>query len=171
MTARDRILQAALEELALSGSPLHADAVARASGASKALVFHHFGSIEGLHAAMAEQVLRETQAGLSALEREYPNPRERMEALIDTLLAEPLESPREARHVLAFWLGERGAARDALLRSFIDATLRDAHLRPPADAASIVLARWHGVTALFANGGAVDHDAERERAKRDVLGR
>lgn len=166
---KEELLDAALAVLARSGTPRPQD-VAREADVSKALLFHHFGSIEGLHDAMTERVLRETQQGLDALASEYPNPRERIEALVRALLAEPPESPASARHVMRFWLeGERGALRDGLLADFVKKTLKE--MRSNADAprvASLILARWHGTTVAYANGTGVDFDGEAERALREI---
>ena len=165
-----RILDAAFAILAREGPPSPA-IVAREAGVSKALIFHHFRSVEGLHDAMAERVLAQTQEGLNAFASEFPNPRERLHALARALLSEPPEPPSSARHVLRFWLdddgrgGSRATLRDALLVDFIRATLKE--MRSPADAtriASMLLARWHGATIVYASGTAVDFDAEAERA-------
>ena len=165
-----RILDAAFSVLARDGPPTPA-AVAREAGVSKALIFHHFRSVEGLYDAMAERVLAETQEGLNAFAAEFPNPRERLHALARALLSEPPEPPASARHVLRFWLdddgrgGSRAALRDGLLVDFVRATLKE--MRSPADAAriaSMLLARWHGATAVYASGTPVDYDAEAERA-------
>lgn len=163
--SRERILDAALDLLAREGPPAPAT-VARDAGVSKALVFHHFRSVEGLHDAIAEKVLRETQEGLDALARDFPNPRERLQALVRALLSEPPEGPAAALHVLRFWLaGDRAGVRDGLVTDFVRATLKE--MRWAGDAArvaSMLLARWHGATAVYATGSAVDFDAEAERA-------
>lgn len=182
--SRDALLDAALDLLALEGPPSPAN-VARTAGVSKALVFHHFRSVEGLHDAIAEKVLRETQGGLDALAQEYPNPRERLHALARALLAEPPETPAESLHVLRFWLAgnrapvrsprdnqaasPRGAVRDGLVTDFVRATLKE--MRWPGDAArvaSMILARWHGATIVYATGSIVDFEAEAERASAEL---
>lgn len=166
---RERILHAALQRLAREGVVSPAK-VARDAEVSKALVFHHFRSMEGLLDAIAESVLRGTQEGLGAFARDYPNPRERLHALARALLAEPPETPQAAGHVLRFWLsGGRAALRDALVADFVRATLKE--MRWPGDAtrvASMLLARWHGATVVYAAGGAVDFDAEAERAAAEL---
>lgn len=166
---RDELLDAAFALLAGEGE-IRPEAVAREAGTSKALVFHHFGTLAGLQDAMAERVLRGTQAGLDALANENPNPRSRLEALARALLAEPPERPVEARRVLAFWLGgERGAARDALVSDFVAKTLREMrYTRDVRAVSSLILARWHGATTVYANGGAVDFEAEAERTLADL---
>lgn len=184
MTGRDALLDAAFAELVERGPALAADAVARRAGVSKALVFHHFGSREGLLDAMAARVLAQTQEGLDRLAADYPNPRDRLVALARTLLEPPEESrPDEARRVLLFWLAEdasgrpRAALRDGLLADFVAATVREGAavgaLRPGLDAqdlATRLLARWHGLGAVHAAGRAVDHDAEQERLADEVEG-
>lgn len=181
MGGRDALLEAAFEELVERGPALPAEAVARRAGASKALLFHHFGSREGLLDAMAARVLAETQGGLDRLVDDYPNPRERLHALARTLLEEPSEPPSATRRVLLFWLAEdatgrpRAALRDALLADFVAATTREGvatgALRAGADAAGLarlLLSRWHGATLLHATGQALDHEAEEERLVGDL---
>lgn len=175
MGQRDAILDAAFAHLVESGPALPASDVARRAGVSKALVFHHFGGREGLLDAMAARVLEETQTGLERLAAERPSPRERLLALADVLLEDPVGTPPEhARRVLQFWLAEddegrpRWALRDALVRDFVAATLREGHLRAAGDVASVLLARWHGATALYATGGAVDFEREAAAARAEV---
>lgn len=169
-TARDALLDAAFEALLDEGPSFGVASVARRAGASKALVFHHFGAREGLFDAMAARVLAQTQAGLDALADEHPHPRERLEAFARALLAEPAETPAQARHVLLFWLdGARAKVRDDLLADFVARTLAEARSR--ADAASVatrLLAAWHGATVLYASGRAVDLDAEAERLAAEI---
>lgn len=162
------LLDAAFETLLEQGPDFGIAGVARRAGASKALVFHHFGTREGLLDAMAARVLRETQEGLARLAEDYPDPRARLAALARTLLEEPRDpTPAHARHVLAFWLATdatgacRAQLRDALVADFIEATAREGGLRARG-LAERMLARWHGATVLFASGRAVDFDREAE---------
>lgn len=167
---RGDILDAALAILARQPT-LRPEDVAREAGVSKALLFHHFGSLEGLHDAMAERVLRETQEGLDALADDYPDPRARLHALARALLSQPPESPAATRRVLRFWLAEaaRGGVRDALIMDFVAKTLREMRARAqPRALASLLLARWHGATAVYALGGALDLEAEQERVVREL---
>lgn len=182
MPRRDALLDSAFETLLDQGLGFPAEEVARRAEASKALLFHHFGSRDGLLDAMAARVLHQTQDGLASLERDHPNPRERLAALARTLLEEPSGvSPAAARRVLLFWLADdkagscRGALRDALVADFVDATIQEGvtlgAVRPGADARAVsttLLARWHGTTALFATGREVDFEAEAERLVADV---
>ena len=172
---RDALLDAAFDALLDEGPGFGAAAVARRAGASKALVFHHFGTREGLLDAMAARVLAQTQAGLARLADDYPSPRDRLDALARTLLEEPQDAtPAQARHVLAFWLatdptgGCRAQLRDALVADFVDKTLREASLRAPG-LADLMLARWHGATVLYASGRVVDFERE-ARALVDAVG-
>jgi AcrR family transcriptional regulator len=140
--------------------------LAREAGVSKALVFHHFRGVQGLHDAMAERVLHGTQAGLDALAKEYPGPQERVEALARALLSAPPDPPEATRRVLRFWLSEGGAgrSRDALVTDFVAKALRQMRYHGDArDVATFLLARWHGATAVYANGGAMDFEQEAER--------
>ena len=183
MDARAAILDAAFDALVASGPAFSVEGVARAAGVSKPLVFHHFGAREGLLDAMAARVLAETQDGLARLADDEPNPRERLVALARTLLEEPIDtSPAEARRVLLFWLADdatggcRAGLRDALLTDFVRATVADGvatgAMRAGADAgdvARLLLARWHGVTALYAAGAPAEFEREAERLVMDVL--
>ncbi|HUR68537.1 MAG TPA: TetR/AcrR family transcriptional regulator [Candidatus Thermoplasmatota archaeon] len=169
---RDALLDAAFATLARTGDTRPED-VAREAGASKALIFHHFRNLQGLHDAMVERVLRETQAGLDALAAEAPGPRDRLAALARALLGEPPEPPAQARRVMRFWFAddERGRLRDGLVSDFVEKTLRELRARVDARVvASLLLARWHGATAVYANGGAIDFDAEAERALAELDG-
>lgn len=171
---RGRILDAAWGHYARRGT-LDATGIAQEAQTSKALLFHHFGNVDGLRDAMAERVLRETQRGLDAIADDNRSPRERLDALVRALLAEPPETPAIARNVLAFWLtpdaggAPRGALRDALLGDFVAKTLKE--MRSNAEArgvASMLLARWHGATVVYASGGFVDFEAEAERALAEI---
>lgn len=180
--ARDAILDAAFRALDRGPGRVRPDDVAREAGVSKALVFHHFGTRDGLLDAMAARVLSQTQEGLARLVDEHPNPRDRLDALARTLLEEPVEStPAQARRVLLFWLEEdtrgacRGALRDALVADFARDAVREGvaagALRPGADAdavAQLLLARWHGATLLYAEAGRADFEREAERLLADL---
>lgn len=173
---RELVLDAAFDALVEEGPDFSVAAVARRAEASKALVFHHFGTREGLLDAMAARVLAETQAGLSRLVEDYPDARLRLDALARALLEDPLDTPRRhARHVLQFWLltdasgACRGQLRDALLADFVASCLREARAHAePRKVADLVLARWHGATVLYASGRAVDFEAEQEALAREV---
>lgn len=169
LSARDVLLDAAFRVLQAAPALPRPDDVAREAGTSKALVFHHFGSVQGLHDAMAERVLVETQRGLDALAADYPEPRARLEALARALLAEPPEAPAVARRVARFWLSDeaRASGRDALLADFVAKTLREGRIEAPRLPA-IVLARWHGATLVYANGGSIDFDDEAERLVAEI---
>jgi AcrR family transcriptional regulator len=160
VNVQDALLDAAFAVLVREGPGFGIASVAREADASKALVFHHFGTREGLLDAMAARVLSETQEGLTRLAQDHPPRRARIEALARTLLEEPRGTrPKEARHVMAFWLltdatgSCRGALRDALIADFIG----------DERAATLLLSRWHGATALYASGRAIDFEREQER--------
>jgi AcrR family transcriptional regulator len=162
---RDALLDAAFAALEREGPGFSLDGVARAAGASKALVFHHFGTREGLLDAMAARILLQTREGLQRLAEDYPDRRARVEALARALLEEPRDVSRAAsRHVMLFWLQTdatgscRGALRDALLADFVG----------DPRAAALLLARWHGVTVLHATGRAVDFEREADRLVVDL---
>lgn len=167
---REVLLDAAFNALLDEGPAFPASAVARRAEASKALIFHHFDSRDGLLDAMAERVLSETQAGLDALADEYPNPRERLAAFARALLAEPSETPTQATHVLVFWLTDaRAKLRDDLLIDFIERTAREARVKAnPETLARALLARWHGATVLYATGRRVEFEAEADKAAAEL---
>lgn len=65
--ARDAILDAAVREFAARGlSGARMDALARDAGVAKGLVFHHFGSKEGLWKAALERIYALLRAGQDA---------------------------------------------------------------------------------------------------------
>lgn len=176
MDGRERLLDAAFDALVEDGPAFATQAVVARADASKGLLFHHFGTREGLLDAMATRVLAATQEGLARLDTDYPNPRERLAALARTLLEDPRVEARETRHVQQFWLqtdatgGCRGALRDALVADYVAATVREGAatgaLRAGVDAravADLLLARWHGATTLAATGRGLDFDREAER--------
>src|SRR5437764_14090175 len=88
VSVRETILDAAFDTLERDGPDFSLERVARGAGASKALLFHHFGTREGLLDAMAARVLSQTQEGLSRLAEDYPDPRARLDALARALLEE-----------------------------------------------------------------------------------
>ena len=61
---QEALLAAAFAALVEKGPAFALPDVAARAGVSKALVFHHFGTREGLLDAMAAQVLAQTQEGL-----------------------------------------------------------------------------------------------------------
>lgn len=175
-----RILDAAFEALVEEGPGFPIASVVARADVSKGLVFHHFATREGLLDAMAARILEETQAGLAHLDRDYPNPRDRLTALARTLLEDPRDLPVSVRHVHQFWLLDdaegacRGALRDALVADYVAATLREGvatgALRS-ADAeavATLLLGRWHAVTTLVATGRRVDFEREADRVASDL---
>lgn len=183
MVARDAVLDAAFEALVEEGPTFPTATIARRARVSKALVFHHFRHREGLLDAMAARVLQETQTGLDRLATDYPNPRERLAALARTLLEPPVDTPpAHARHVLQFWWQDdatgacRAQLRDALLTDFVAATVADGvatgAMRAGSDAtilARLLLARWHGLTTMFATGALIDFESEADRLVADAM--
>ncbi|MFA5860543.1 MAG: helix-turn-helix domain-containing protein [Candidatus Thermoplasmatota archaeon] len=180
---REALLDAAFEALVQDGPHFRVERVAARADASKALVYHHFGSREGLLDAMAGRVLAQTQDGLERLVMDYPNPRERLDALARTLLEEPRDSsPTEARRVHLFWMQDdaagtcRGALRDSLIADFVSQTIHEGValgvMRAPAAGADtiavLLLGRWHGATVQYAEARVVDFEREQERLVTDI---
>lgn len=106
--ARANILSAA-EGLLIDRGPqaLKLVDVAKAAGVSHATVLHHFGSIDGVQAALAEAMIRQLVAQI--LEAERPDDPQRQLESVGQVLFDTFESPRGAR--LAAWLELTGEAR------------------------------------------------------------
>lgn len=134
--ARDNILNAA-EKLLLGEGPLAlklAD-VAGAAGVANASVLHHFGSIDGLHAALMERMVAQLIADVMAIADEGGKRDDQQEAVFHALF-DVFENRGAAR--LAAWLeltGEwrrmthvREAVREVVMRraSFGDVTPKQA---------------------------------------------
>lgn len=134
--ARDNILNAA-EKLLLEEGPLAlklAD-VASAAGVANSSVLHHFGSIDGLHAALMERMVAQLIADVLAIADESGARDDKQEAVFQALF-DVFENRGAAR--LAAWLeltGEwrrmkhvREAVREVVVRraSFGDVTAKQA---------------------------------------------
>lgn len=134
--ARDNILNAA-EKLLLEEGPLAlklAD-VASTAGVANASVLHHFGSIDGLHAALMERMVAQLIADVLAIADESGARDDKQEAVFQALF-DVFENRGAAR--LAAWLeltGEwrrmthvREAVREVAVRraSFGDVTAKQA---------------------------------------------
>lgn len=122
--ARDNILNAA-EKLLLEEGPLAlklAD-VASAAGVANASVIHHFGSIDGLHAALMERMVNQLIAAVMAIADEGGD-RDVTQQAVNEALFDVFETRGAAR--LAAWLELTGEWR------------RMTHVR---DAVGTVLAR------------------------------
>ena len=106
--ARANILSAA-EGLLIDRGPqaLKLVDVAKAAGVSHATVLHHFGSIDGVQAALAEAMIRQLVAQILQAERP-DDPQLQLES-VGQVLFDTFESPRGAR--LAAWLELTGEAR------------------------------------------------------------
>lgn len=134
--ARDNILSAA-EKVLVEHGPLAlklAD-VATQAGVANASVLHHFGSIDGLHAALMERMVSQLIADVMALADEEGGRDDKQEAVFQKLF-DVFETRGAAR--LAAWLeltGEwrrmthiRDAVREVVLRraAFGDVTSKQA---------------------------------------------
>lgn len=173
--ARSRLLEAGLQVIARAGPDgLTTKAVAEAAGVSKPLVHYHFGSRDGLLDAIAAWLLEDTRRGLERFVRDYPNPRHRLRALTEALLEDPGPEPaEEVGRVMRFWLAGPNQERLALLRAFVEETVKDGiatgALRRGVDPQRIadwLLAEWLGATAMRAAGDLVDVPALRAAAVR-----
>lgn len=107
--ARDNILAAA-EKLLVEQGPLAlklAD-VATAAGVANASVIHHFGSIDGLHAALMERMVSQLIAEVMAIADQGSERDDKQEAVFQALF-EVFETRGAAR--LAAWLELTGEWR------------------------------------------------------------
>jgi len=107
--ARDNILAAA-ERLLVERGPLAlklAD-VAGAAGVANASVLHHFGSIDGVHAALMDRMVQQLVADVLAI-AEQPGAREEHQEAVVRKLFDVFETRGAAR--LAAWLELTGEWR------------------------------------------------------------
>lgn len=107
--ARDNILNAA-EKLLVGQGPLalKLTEVATAAGVANASVLHHFGSIDGLHAALMERMVSQLIADVLAIADEESKRADQQEAVFQALF-DVFETRGAAR--LAAWLELTGEWR------------------------------------------------------------
>lgn len=116
--ARENILRAA-EALLTAGGPqdLKLTEVARGAGVATATVLHHFGSIDGVQAALMERMVTALVTRVVAITRTSPDHLLSVEA--DQALFDAFEAPGAAR--LAAWLVMTGeASRLSVVRRAVD---------------------------------------------------
>ena len=107
MDRREAILEAALESFDATGATA-IDEIKRRSGASVGSIYHHFGGVDGVAAALYVAILRGYQAGVKrALER-ATGAEDGVEALLRYHLRWVERNPERAR-----FLFQSGAARMA----------------------------------------------------------
>lgn len=107
--ARDNILTAA-ERLLVEQGPLALKLVdvAAAAGVANASVLHHFGSIDGLHAALMDRMVQQLVADILALSDQAGDHEMKQEAVVQALF-DVFETRGAAR--LAAWLELSGESR------------------------------------------------------------
>jgi len=107
--ARDNILSAA-ERLLVESGPLalKLTEVAAAAGVANASVLHHFGSIDGLHAALMDRMVQQLAADVLALSDQTADLQMKQEAVVQALF-DVFEKRGAAR--LAAWLELTGEWR------------------------------------------------------------
>jgi AcrR family transcriptional regulator len=107
--ARDNILAAA-ETLLVEEGPLalKLSEVAAAAGVANASVLHHFGSIDGVHAALMERMTTQLVADILALATQAGGHDDKVEAVVQALF-DVFETRGAAR--LAAWLELTGEWR------------------------------------------------------------
>jgi AcrR family transcriptional regulator len=116
-TRREAILEAALRcftEHGVAGTTI--DEVRRDSGASVGSIYHHFGSKEGIAAALYVEGMRRYQEGFLAALAEAAGPRAGIEAVVRRHLAWVTENPALARYLLTHRAPEVAMASDPALR-------------------------------------------------------
>jgi AcrR family transcriptional regulator len=108
---RRAILEAAVHEFATRGlGGARVSRIAAAAGVNKRMLYHYFGSKEGLYIAALEQVYSNIRERELALELDRMAPREAMRALVSTVFSHFVDHPEyvsllnsenlyQARHV------------------------------------------------------------------------
>lgn len=80
---RNRILEAALHSFAKHGyDKTSTEAVAKAAGVSQGIIFHHFGTKEGLFSAIVRQGIEDLDACVEQAEQSGAPPPEKMQLLL-----------------------------------------------------------------------------------------
>jgi AcrR family transcriptional regulator len=150
--ARDNIL-AASEAILTEAGPqdLKLTEVARHAAVSAATVLHHFGSIDGVQAALMESMVRKLVARIVAITESGSDQALGIEA--DIALFDAFEAAGAAK--LAAWLVMTGeASRLAVVRQAVDqvAALIEAHMSPAPARAVIEDALLASITAALGAG-------------------
>jgi AcrR family transcriptional regulator len=107
MSRRETIRKAALESFGATGEIAIED-VRQRSGASIGSIYHHFGSKDGIAAALYVEILRDYQAGVARVLRRSADAEEGVKALVRYHLRWVERNPERARFLL-----QGGAARAA----------------------------------------------------------
>jgi len=131
--SRENILIAA-ERLLVSQGPqsLRLADVAKAAGVANATVLHHFGTIDGVQAALMEKMIEELVAGV--LSMDVPPDQRRARGAALQHLFDAFETKGAAR--LAAWLEMTGEAkRLGSVRAAVQAVVRQKIGAPDGDAA------------------------------------
>lgn len=91
---RRAILEAAVQEFATYGiGGARVSRIAEAAGVNKRMLYHYFGSKEGLYLAALEQVYASIRARELALDLDHMEPRQGMTALVATVFGHFVEHP------------------------------------------------------------------------------
>jgi len=114
MNRREAILEAALESFDATGATA-IDEIKRRSGASVGSIYHHFGGVDAVAAALYVEILRGYQAGvMRALER-ATGAEDGVKALLRYHLRWVERNPERARFLL-----QSGAARTAASEELLE---------------------------------------------------
>ncbi len=141
-TRREFILEAAEREFGLRGfAAARVDRIAARAGVNKQLLFHYFGSKEGLHAAATEAALERRPLPRAS----SAQPSERLRQLIGTLQAVADECPAlptlalagEESPVAAGRAAHWRASAVAAARQILDDAQRSGHVRDDLELAPI----------------------------------
>lgn len=167
---------------------LSTQAVATAAGASKALVFHYFGSVVGLQRAVVEEVVTDLLAALGAPDDDSPDDHDRPVVVLDAFITAvtarrelwtdiwrgALHDDAQTQEVLGdarTALVERLARRSSALRGRTGAAdAGDAPLSP--EALALLSRGWvalaENVTASWLAGSPLDQAALRDLLVRSL---
>jgi len=117
---RDKILQAAIAEFAERGlSGARIDSIAQRSGANMRMLYHYYGSKEGLYLFVLEHVYEDLRLKEQALKLSDLEPFEAMMKLFDFTFSHFATNP----HVISLWTGENLQKGQYLSQSLRAATI------------------------------------------------
>jgi AcrR family transcriptional regulator len=155
---RRRILDTAAEAVCAPGvGSVSVNAIARRAGASKETVYRAFGNREGLIRAAIEDRSTVNAQRLADLERDHPQPRVRLDALVAFHAAwfgtDDFNGCPIVRAVLESVepLNDAGAAHLARYTGFLDTIVDELHL--PATTTLQILGLLEGATIIAAING------------------
>lgn len=156
---RESLLQAAQDMLASGGEQrLSLREVAKACGVSHAAPYHHFGSLEGLLAAIAERAFDQLTAAMAAGARDREGSGERLLRICTGYVSFACAQPAQFRLMFGPRLASMKAANPGLKvagdRAF-EVLAQASHAHAPTQATEMALSAWslvHGLANLLIDG-------------------